>query len=262
MTKVWIPQGKEREIKQLSGATIDGTPTAYIVVLSAVVTALSFIPFSIVLSTGGSFPLSQAVYPLLGWLLGPLAGMVGSGIGTLIGVFLAPYTAGIPIFAIGNAMLVSFIAGLMRKKAKRSYWWIVISLISIVSLILYSHHAIAYNGVGRKIVIAGTFINWSSLILFMLPTRYLFARWIGSQDVKLVALGLFFGTWVASGLSHLNICMVAYYIYNWPEEVWITLIPMIPFENLMRCIGGTVIGTGVILGLRAIRIVKPPQATY
>ncbi|MGK7930849.1 MAG: ECF transporter S component [Microcystaceae cyanobacterium] len=262
MTTNWTPQGKEREVTKLSGATIDGTPTAYIVVLAAVVTALSFIPFSIVLSTGGSMPLSQAVLPLLGWLLGPIAAMVGAGIGAMIGVFLAPYTAGVPALSIGSAMLTALVAGLMGKSRNRPYWWLIVSILSCLSLFLYAHHAIANNGVDRNIVIAGSFIDWSGLLLFILPTRRLFARWIGSQDIKLLALGLFFGTWMASGLSHLTIAMIAYYIFNWPEEVWVALIPIIPIENLLRSIGGVVIGTGVIAGLRAMKMVKPPEAIY
>jgi hypothetical protein len=51
-------------------------------------------------------------------------------------------------------------------------------------------------------------------------------------------------------------------MFNWPEEVWISLIPIIPFESLMRGLVATVIGTGVIAGLRAIGLVKPTNATY
>lgn len=262
MTQNWIPQGKEREIKKLSGASIDGTPTAYIVVLAAVVTTLSFIPFSIVLSTGGSMPLSQAVFPLLGWLLGAAGGAVGAGIGAMIGVFLAPYTAGIPLLSIGGAMSASFIAGLTGNNPDKLLWRLGAIAIAIVSLILYTRHAIVTNGVSPKIVIWGTFIDWSALLIFILPTRNLIARWINSKNTGLLALGLFCGTWMASGISHLFNATIAYYIFNWPQEVWIALIPIMPIENLLRCVGGTVIGVGVISGLRAIRIVKPQEAIY
>lgn len=50
-------------MEAVSSAAIDGAPIAYIVVLAAIVTTLSFIPFSIVLASGGSMPLSQAVFP-------------------------------------------------------------------------------------------------------------------------------------------------------------------------------------------------------
>lgn len=48
----------------------------------------------------------------------------------------------------------------------------------------------------------------------------------------------------------------------WPEEIWVMLIPLIPIEFLSRCAIGTVIGTGVIAGLRAIGLVKPTNAIY
>ncbi|NJL84179.1 MAG: hypothetical protein HC890_16955 [Chloroflexaceae bacterium] len=260
--KLGFPREKNEKLRQLSGAAIDGTPIAYIVVLSAVVTVLYFIPFSIVLGAGGSMRLSQVVYPLLGWLLGPIAGMVGAGIGTMVGMFLAPYGVGIPVLSIGGPMLTSFIGGLVGKNTQKNLWRLAIVVVSLASLFLFARHAIVNNGVDKAIVIAGTLIDWSGLLLFMLPTRHLFARWIGSQDVKVLALGLFCGTWMVCGLGHLHVAMITYHIFNWPQEVWIALIPIIPVENLIRCIGGTVIGTGVIVGLRAIKIIKPPEAIY
>ena len=54
-----VPGGEERKVQFLGGASIDGTPVAYIVVMAAVVAALSFIPFSIVMASGGSFPMKS-----------------------------------------------------------------------------------------------------------------------------------------------------------------------------------------------------------
>ena len=104
------PSGEERSVKFLGGAAIDGAPVAYIVVLAAVVTALAFIPFSVVLASGGSFPMSQGIFGLIGWVLGPIAGAVASGIGTLIGVFVAPHTAGVWPVSVYGAVVTSFAA--------------------------------------------------------------------------------------------------------------------------------------------------------
>ena len=68
------PLGEEREIKFLGGTAIDGAPVAYIVVLAAVVVGLAFVPLSAVIGSGKSFPMSQAIFPLIGWILGPIAG--------------------------------------------------------------------------------------------------------------------------------------------------------------------------------------------
>jgi hypothetical protein len=56
--------------------------------------------------------------------------------------------------------------------------------------------------------------------------------------------------------------VISYFMFNWPEEVWITLIPVMPFENLIRSVVGTIIGIGVISGLRAIGLVKAREAIY
>jgi hypothetical protein len=76
---VKIPSGQEREVKNIGGAAIDGTPIAYIVVLAAVVTALAFIPFSVVMASGGSFPMNQGIFGLIGWIMGPIAGAITAG---------------------------------------------------------------------------------------------------------------------------------------------------------------------------------------
>ena len=257
------PAGEEREVRFLGGAVIDGAPVAYIVVLGAVVAALSFIPFSVILAAGGSFPMSQGVYPLAGWILGPIAGAVAGGIGRLIGVFLAPHTAGpVPAASVWGAAIASFAAGSMVLGEKRKRWWIPLSMLFIIEFLLFIGRAILLNGVGVGVAVLNSFVDWSSIVLYMLPTRTLFARWINSQDKRLVAAGLFLGTWMVAGISHLSVTVILYFMFNWPPEVWATLIPIIPFEHLFRCLVGAAIGTGVIAGLRAIGLVKPTEAIY
>jgi hypothetical protein len=257
-----VPTGEEREVKSLGGANIDGAPIAYIVVLAAVTTALAFIPFSVVMASGGSFPMSQGIFALTGWILGPIAGAIASGIGTLIGIFLAPHTAGVPFVSVWGAVIASFAAGAMVVGNKRTKWWIPLAALFIVEFLLYIGQAMFVNGVSFGVVIAGSFLNWSAILLWILPTRTLFARWINSPNLGLVAAGLFLGTWMVFGLSHTSQTVITYYMFNWPQEVWITLTPIIPVENLFRCLVGTIIGTGVIAGLRATGLVKPAEAIY
>jgi len=59
MSDTHIPEGKEREVRAIGGAAIDGTPIAYIIVLASVTTVLAFIPFSITLGSGKGIPLSH-----------------------------------------------------------------------------------------------------------------------------------------------------------------------------------------------------------
>jgi len=194
------PKGQERQVQFLGGAAIDGAPVAYIVVLAAVTAALAFIPFSVVLASGGSFPLSQGIFPLIGWLLGPIAGAVASGVGTLIGVFLAPHTAGVPVVSILAAVVGSFAAGSMVLAGKRQAWWLPLTVIFIISWLLFAGRAVVQNGVSLYAAIAGSFLDWSGILLFALPTRILAAKWINSKNLGYTALGLFVGTWMVAGV--------------------------------------------------------------
>ncbi len=257
-----IPAGEEREVQFLGGAAIDGAPVAYIVVLAAVVVALSFFPMSVILATGGSFPMSQGIYALVGWVLGPIAGAVAAGIGILIGVFLAPHTAGIPFVSILGAVMAAFAAGTMVFGEERKGWWLPVWVLALLGWLYYIGRAMFINGVGVVPAFGATIINWSALIIFALPTRTLVARWISGKNWGLVIAGLAIGTWTSFALAHAVQSAITYHMFNWPEEVWYTLIPIIPFENLMRVLVGIVIGGGVIAGLRAIGLVKPEHAIY
>ncbi len=256
------PIGPERKVSFLGSAAIDGAPVAYVITLAAVVAALAFFPMSVVIAIGGSFPMSQGVLGLVGWVLGPVAGAVASGVGALIGVFLAPHTAGIPLVRVGGSIIASFAAGTMVLGGKRQKWWLGVWLFILAAFIYFIYRALVINQVGLWPVVAGSFINWSSLLLFALPTRTLVARWIHSSSWGLVAAGLALGTWTVYGLTHTFSAAVTYHMFNWPEEVWIALIPTIPFENLLRAAIAIIIGGGVIAGLRALGLVRPQHAIY
>jgi hypothetical protein len=256
------PLGEEREVKFLGGAAIDGAPVAYVVVLATVVTGLAFVPLSAVIGSGKSFPMSQAIYPLIGWILGPVAGAVANAIGALIGVLLAPHTTTVPAATVLGALLGGLGAGAMTIGGSRRLWWLGVGAVGLLSFVAYAGRALLQNGVGLGPVILGSFIDWSALLLLLLPTRKLAARWIGGQDLGKVASGLFLGTWMVAGLSHLLGSAIVYYVLNWPAPVWTAMAPLAPVEHAVRSIVGTVIGTGVIAGLRAIGLVKPRHAVY
>jgi len=256
------PVGKEREVKFLGGTAIDGAPVAYIVVLAAVVAALAFVPFSVVLASGGSFPMSQGVFSLVGWVLGPIAGAIASGIGTLIGVFLAPHTAGVAPVSVWGGVVASFAAGCMVVGGKRKNWWIIAGILGLLSWLVFVGRAYLVNGVSVTAILTGSFGQYLGVLLYILPSRILFAKWIGGKNVGLLFLGLFLGTWASFAVSHVAQSVITYWMFNWPEEVWVMLAGIVPIEYIFRCLAGAVIGTGVILGLRAIGLVKPTYAVY
>jgi hypothetical protein len=254
------PSGPERRIVFLGSAAIGGAPVAYVIVLASVVAVLSFIPFSIALSAGSSFPVAQGVYPLMGWLLGPEAGAVASGAGALLGVVLAPHTAGIPWLTVGGAAMAAVVAGALAPGRGRLAGWLVLGT-AIVAALFY-RHAVAANGVRPAAFGLAYLTHGVALALLALPTRRWIGRAIASPDLKQVALGLFLGTWCADGLMMLVESAAAYAILNWPEPLFGVFAVMIPLEHLARSALGAAIGAGVIAGLRAMGVVKPGGAAY
>jgi len=256
------PEGEERKYQQIRGVNVDGAPITYIITLAAVAATLGLIPLSIVIGSGKSFPMSQGIYPLIGWLLGPVAGAIANATGAIIGLIIAPYTSVVPVASVTGAIIGGLIAGSMTLASKRRIWWIPLAVLMIVLYLAYAGRAVILNSVPVLSVIAGSLIDWSALILFISPLRNLVPRWIGSGNIKQLPLGLFLGTWIAAGLTHLTSSTIIYYILNWPEAVWLTSAPVAPIEHLVRCLVGTLIGTGLIVGLRAIGLVKAHHAIY
>ena len=257
------PKGKERDVVNIGSAAIDGAPIAYVVVLAAVVTALAFIPFSIQLGLGGSFPMYQGILGLMGWVLGPIAGAITSGVGALIGAFVAPHTSRVWFVSVIGAIVAPFAAGTMKtENEKRKNYWIGVTVVTIIAMVIYLGRAIFVNGIALQWAVLASFVNWSSLLLFIFPTRTLVAKWIGSKNVGLLAAGLALGTWICYGLAHTVQNAFTYTMFNWPEEIWVALSALIPIEFIARAGIAAVIGTGVIVGLRAIGLVKPTEAIY
>jgi len=255
------PSAKEREVKFLGGTTIDGAPVAYVVVFAAVVTALSFIPFSMMLGGGTAFPLSQVIYPLTGIVLGPIAGAIASGIGATIAIFVAPHTAGsMPIFTVLGTMVSGFMAGSIVRGPQRTKWWIIPFVLIVSNNIGTDLFAILVQKVEVRVLLLFSIIFIVAWLLWILPTRKLFAKWIGDKNIALVAVAAFFITYMSCiiGMS----VGIDYYINPWPNEVYGFLIPLMPVEFTFRGLVGAVIGTGVIAGLRAVGVVKPKWALY
>jgi hypothetical protein len=255
------PTGAERVVTAIGSALIDGTPVAYIVVLAAVVSALAFVPMSIALSSGAIFPMSQGVYGLVGWVLGPIAGAVASGIGTLMGVFFAPHTAGIWPVSLYGAVVTSFAAGCMRPQ-RRVHLTAAIALLCGTSLSYYLYRAYVINGIPASIIAWGSLVDWLALLLFISPVRTLIPHLLKQSSRLAVAVGLALGTFVAFGLGHAATCSITYYLFNWPEPIWRLLIPIIPVEFAVRSFIAVIIGSGVLSGLRAIGLVRPTYAAY
>lgn len=255
------PKGEERRVELVGGIAIDGTPIAYIIVWAAVLAVLSFIPIpvSVVFGIGGTFPLSQAVYALVGFILGPWAGALAAGIGRLIGIFIAPHTATVGLPSVVFAMVWAAAGGILVEK-KGHKWLLALGVFGLAYL-GYVGRALTID-VDLALALQTTLTNLSGLILWVLPTRTLARDLIANRNPARLAAGLALGSWIVNTNGHTFANAWLYYTVGWPANVWRILIPVIPVEQLFRTFVGAVIGVGVIAGLRAIGLVKPAKAGY
>ncbi len=250
------PTGPRREVRLHSRATIAGAPVAYVAMLAAVIAGLSLIPFSIVLGTGGgTFPLSEALFALMGVVLGPRAGAVTVLVGRLIGVGFAPHTAGSGVLSACCAVIGPIASGTMCQPGKR---WITPWIFCALCYAGYIGRALTLD-VSVRLAVVSTATNWIALLLWVSPLRVLAIRWL--RGPRLV-VGLAIITYVATTAVNTVNATVEYVRIGWPAEVWVVLAPLIPLERLGLTAVGTFIGVGVIRGLRQVNLVKATEAGY
>jgi len=255
------PKGEERQVRLVGGAAIGGAPVSYIITWAAVLVVLSFVPIpvSAVLGIGGTFPMSQAAYALVGIVLGPAAGGLAAGIARLIGIFAAPHTATAGLPSVLSAVIWAAAGGVLVQKRGRS--WLLFWIGFVAAYLAFVGYAVSRD-VPPTLAVQTTLTNLSGLLLWLLPTRVLARRWIAETSAARLAAGLALGCWTVNTCSHTVGSVLSFYVNAWPANVWRILIPIIPAEQLFRAVVGVVIGVGVISGLRAIGLVKPQQAGY
>ena len=253
------PTGLRRVGHPRGRAVIAGAPVAYVSMLAAVVAGLSLIPFSVVLGTGGgTFPLSEALFALVGIILGPGAGAVAVLVGRLIGIGLAPYTAGSGVLSACCAVLGPVASGTMCRPGGR---WVAPWAICTLCYAAYVGRALTLD-VTVRLALVTTAANWLALLLWVSPLRSLAVRWLRSPVGPRMAVGLALITYIATNAVNVVNATVEYLRVGWPAPVWFVLAPLIPVERLGLTLVGTVIGVGVIRGLRQVNLVKAENAGY
>jgi len=77
-----------------------------------------------------------------------------------------------------------------------------------------------------------------------------------------MVIGLALITYIATNAVNVVNATIEYFRVGWPAPVWVVLAPLIPLERLGLTCVGTVIGVGVIRGLRQVNLIKAENAGY
>lgn len=241
---------------------IYGAPISYVALLGAVTAVLQLIPFSVVLGSGVSFPLSLATGPLIGILLGPWAGTIAVLVGGAIGVLIAPHTAFLGpltllvliMSPLATGLIVtgrSYIVGIYLLLAAVVWWGVFFLIIGFPS-----EHMAALLQPWRYVV--------PGILLLVPGLTDKAVRLLQSEERLPLAAGLGYILWIGLQADHAMSSVVGNEIlFPLPAEVWSFLtLAVIGAERGALTLVGIVIGLGVIFGLRRMGIRKPEQGVW
>jgi len=254
------PKGAAREVSAGRRITIGGAPISYVALFAAAIGVTALIPFAILISTGQAFPFSEFLIPLCGIILGPIGGFVAGLVGGFIGLAIAPYTAPNGILSPITPALGAMATGFLVQKGKRAWWGTVII---VVALIVFNVKGIFINKVNPLWwLFAAILVAWIALILELTPLRPLAANWLRSKNYLLVAIGLVFISFMGTCTAMIVNNSIGFWLYQVPNDIWPAFIPVVQTERTIVTIGSTIIGLGVIAGLRQLKMVRPSEGGW
>jgi len=253
------PKGTEREVSTSRRITIGGAPISYVALFAAAIGVTALIPFSILIGTGQAFPFSEFLIPLSGIVLGPIGGLVAGLVGGFIGLAIAPYTAPNGILAPITPALGAMAVGFLVQKGKRAWWG---TAILAVALGIFTIKGLVINGVYPLWLIGAVAVAWIALILELTPLRPLAAGWLRSKNFGLVAVGLVIISFMGTSTAMIVNNAIGFFLFQIPNDIWPIFIPVVQTERSIVTVGATIIGLGVIAGLRQLRMVRPSEGGW
>ena len=258
-TEPTAPKGAERDVSTSRRITIGGAPISYVALFAAAIGVTALIPFAILLSTGQSFPFSEFLIPLCGIVLGPVGGFVAGLVGGFIGLAIAPYTAPNGILAPLTPALGAMAVGFLVQRNKRAWWG---TAILATALGIFTIKGIVINGVRPWWLIGAVAVAWISLIIELTPLRSLAAAWLRSKNFGLVTGGLVVMSFLGTSTAMIVNNMIGFFLFEIPNDIWPAFIPLVQTERSIVTVGATIIGLGVIAGLRQLRMVRPSEGGW
>lgn len=205
-----------------------------IAVFAAVQAVVTVVPFSIAIGVSGSITLGVVTAPMIGLLIGPVAGGLSVAVGSLIGLFLNPAGAIFGFLTILPPALGAVAAGCVR--IKRAYVPGAIILLSIVAF--YAHPF------GR----AAMFYPWLHVVAMILafsPIANLAAAYFASTQLKKITVAVAIAALIGTLTDHAFGSAMGIWYYNLPPAIWNAIMYVYPLERMVAVIIATVVGAAV-----------------
>lgn len=186
-----------------SRATLFGVPISWIIICAAILAATSIVPL-VIFPAGGYAPLSMALMPVVGIILGPFGGLIAGLVGGVLGFFISPGAfILVPVNLIAPWALIPFNAGaLVNKDFKWRHllppFWLLLMAISWIVPYYYPGPPRFANPPALDAWIS---MDWFALIVFPLYLVFgwkLIPDWFERSESK---IKLAVGAWTLSFMA-------------------------------------------------------------
>ncbi len=262
------PTERPRHVIVGSRNLLAGAPISQVAVWAAIIAVAGTIPWVFPMQGGGgAFPMSIPLAPLVGVVLGPVAGFVACLVGGTIDLVIAPYTAGIGLLSPFSIAFAALGAGYLVQRPRPKLW--VPGLLAPVFLLwLWADFAFIMGDFPfPQILLVGGLDVFPSWVVGLTGARWAAAQLEGEESRArwrvFVALWLvsYFGV---AAMQHGFEWAVWQMMFQFPPEPSIaTSLAFTWWERLFVYAGiGALIGTPVIMGLKRMGLRRPVHARW
>ena len=213
-----------------------------IAVLASAYAVLSLLPgIPMIGGDGSTIDLVRMLEIGYGLALGPVYGPIAAFMGAVVGKMLQG--GGFGLFFTPLAAVSAFVAAIIGRDKGR-YWWVAAG----VEAVLISGWYIFETG--RVVWYFPVMHVASLLVLLALRTRI--SEWIGSEDRRMMSIGVFFCSFASTVAGHMLGNLIFIVLLAPEPSLFIAIMIVSIFERLGISIGATLFATSLLIAIRKI----------
>jgi len=213
---------------------------ASISVFAALYVVLGFIPLFYIFGAYGQFITAALILaPITGVTLGPVGGTLAIAIGGIAGMSI---TGNMPmgIFTFLPGTFDALCVGL----AFRGKWY---ASASIFAVFILAFAALPSIGTAKYFIWFHAF----ALLILLSPASTLAKEYVKNNDPQKIVMGIGILAFIGVLIDHIVGSLFFQILTPIPPSVWEAVAFIYPIERVLVTIVATIIGTGIIKGIRA-----------